>query len=102
MHIPLIYLLVSNLEKKSFLEFRYYIEQGRSFLTVRYNELFEPQFSLIFLLVVIYVLMLFLTFSSKKLFFLFNNNHKPTTYNIFGLLSHKNHSYEGALADTKC
>jgi len=26
----------------------------------------------------------------KNMFFLFNNNHKPKTYNIFGLLSHKN------------
>ena len=31
-------------------------------------------------------------------FFLFDNNHKPNTYNIFGLLSHKkkNDSYEAA------
>ena len=26
----------------------------------------------------------------KTFFLLFNNNHKPKTYNIFGLLSHKN------------
>ena len=29
------------------------------------------------------------------LFYLFNNNHKPNTYNIFGLLA-QIHSYEAA------
>ena len=39
--------------------------------------------------------MLFLTFSWQKLVFvLFINNHKPKIYNIFGLLSQRNNSYE--------
>ena len=41
-------------------------------------------------------------FQLEKTFFVFNNNHKPKTCNLFGLLSHKNHIYEAALGKIKC
>jgi len=61
------------------------------------EKILDPLIYVIILLILSCNIVPYLQLKKTRFFLLFNNNHKPTTNNIFGLLSHKNQNYGAAL-----